>query len=259
MAELSLRERLQPALFDRLIDEERLLVLFDLRASRAELGRLGISERHFVDILLAQGLRHGPGKTSPDDDPAVLRLRLVAPYGRVGLGQLRSLVLKPPGASQGVPLQSFCEIEARTVVNDTPETGESRFISNRRLREYVCRDLALLLNSTGIGEVVDLERYPQVRNSVLNYGMPSVAGRSAAATDRQRMARTIEEVISRFEPRITHVRVLPDEEPEDGDGHQLCFRIEADLWGQPLPQHLVLRTRISTESGDVHVSESGAR
>ena len=37
MAELSLRERLQPALFDRLIDDERFLTLFELAVRTEEL------------------------------------------------------------------------------------------------------------------------------------------------------------------------------------------------------------------------------
>ena len=45
MAQLSLRERLQPALFDRLIDEERLLTCYEFTFRRAELRRLGLAER----------------------------------------------------------------------------------------------------------------------------------------------------------------------------------------------------------------------
>jgi type VI secretion system protein ImpF len=257
MSELSLRERLQPALFDRLVDEERLLVQYEIHVSRAELRRIGIPERDLVEILRAQGLARDEKAVSPAADDA-LRLRFSAPYGRVNLSQLKALTLTPPAARQGVALQSFCKIEAQTVTNDTAESSERRFASMRRLREYVCRDLAWLLNSTGIDETVDLARYPEVQRSVLNYGMPSLAGRAAVAVDVAGTARAIEEVIRRFEPRLTHVRVTPDVE-RGGDGHQLSFRIEADLWGQPAAQHLVLRTQISTESGDVSVAESGNR
>lgn len=257
MAELSLRERLQPALLDRLLDEERLLVLYSIEVAKTEFRRLGVSERDFLEILLAQGLHQVTAAVSPAAADRV-HLELSAPHGRTSLSQIKSLLLKPPGAPQGIALQSFCTIEARTVVNSTPESGE-RFASMRRLREYVCRDLALLLNSTGIGQTVDLTRFPHVQHSVLNYGMPSLAGRSAAAVDVERTARAIEEVIRRFEPRLTRVQVTSDQEREGGDAHQLAFRIEADLWGQPAPLHLVLRTRINTESGDVNVADSGGR
>ena len=87
--------------------------------------------------------------------------------------------------------------------------------------------------------------------------MPSLAGRAPKSVDLDAIARAIEKVIRQFEPRLSQVRVLPDAERSEGD-HHLYLRIDAQLWGQPMPQHLVLRTRISTESGDVSVSESGA-
>jgi type VI secretion system protein ImpF len=189
-----------------------------------------------------------------------ITLSLSAPYGRVGLSQIKSLVIKPPKMPDGVAIQAFCRVEGHTVTNDALETSDRRHVSMRRLRECVCRDLTALLNSTALSASIDLDAYPEVQRSVLNYGMPALTGRSAATVDVQRTARLIEEVIRRFEPRLTRVHVVPDSGREKGsDGHQLGFRIEADLWGQPVPQHLVLRTRISTESGDVSVADTGSK
>jgi type VI secretion system protein ImpF len=261
MAELSLRERLQPALLDRLADDERLLTLFEISVRRPDLQRLELSERDLADILTGQGLRT-PGTDSAAGEPSVsgelLHWRLAAPAGRVSLAQLKSLQIKPPGAPQGVPLQSICQVDARNIPNTGAESAERRFLSMRRLREYVCRDLAWLLNSASFDDGVDLSRYPHVRSSVLNYGMPSLAGRSASSIDPLQTAAAIEEVIRRFEPRLTRVRVFPDAERKGVDGHQLAFRIEAQLWGQPAPQSLVLRTHIDTDSGDVNVADTGA-
>src|SRR5262245_15411817 len=116
MAQLSLRERLQPALLDRLIDDERLLTCYEFSFQRAELKRLGIPERDLAGILSAHGLRAAEG--APPSDANVLRLLFTAPGGRVSLAQLKAVILKPPGKPQGVALQSFCEITARNVVND---------------------------------------------------------------------------------------------------------------------------------------------
>lgn len=256
MAQLSLRERLQPALLDRLIDDERLLTAYEFVFRRAELQRLGISERELSGILAAQGLR--PAETAPDADPGVLRLLLLAPAGRVSLLQLKTLVLKPPGSPQGVALQSLGEIHTRNVLNTAPETGDAKSISMRRLRDYVCRDLGALLNSASLDAVVDLTSYPHIQSSVLNFGMPSLAGRSARSADPQQIAATIASAIRRFEPRLSAVRVVPEMGEEGNETHVLAFRIEAQLWGQPLPQQLVLRTRIDVDSGSVAVAESGA-
>ncbi len=273
MAELSLRERLQPALLDRLADDERYLTVFQLESSRAELARLKLPERQWLDILLAQGLRpvedaDGGRAIAQSKDHGVdqgedrLQWLLFVPTGRLSPGQLKALVLKPPGAPQGIVVQDFCRIETRNVPNAMIESSQHRIVSMRRLRECVLRDVASLLNALNLETQVDLERYPHVQRSVLNYGMRSLAGLAAAAVDAVQTAAGIEEAIRRFEPRLRKVRVTPETRAgkQDGrqDGHQLSFRIDAELWGQPVPQQLVLRTRIETDTGNVVVSDSGA-
>lgn len=258
MAQLSLRERLQPALFDRLIDDERLLTCYEFRFSRAELARLKMSVGDLAAILASQGLRAPDGETAtPVEDSERLVLTLVAPGGRVALSQLKSMLLKPPGMPQGVALQSFCEIVSRNVINQSMESGESRSVSMRRLRDYVCRDLAALLNCASLDAVVDLSAYPHVQASVLNFGMPSLAGRSARSADPQQIAATIEAAVRRFEPRLSAIRVAAEMGEEGSETHVLAFRIEAQLWGQPMPQQLVLRTSIDIDSGDVSLADSG--
>ena len=77
MAELSLRERLQPALIDRLVDDDRLVTLFETTVRPDELKRVGLTERELADILQGQGLRPASGAKGA--------LSLAAPAGRVAL------------------------------------------------------------------------------------------------------------------------------------------------------------------------------
>jgi type VI secretion system protein ImpF len=258
MAELSLRERLQPALLDRLIDEERLLTLYVLTFERARLLRLGILEGDLRGLLIAQGLSVVPG-AGVNGSGDLLELHFFAPSGRVGISQLNGLLLKPPGASEGVLLEKLCEIEARNVLNESAETAEQRFATGRRLREIVSRDLALLLNASSLEATDDLEAVPHVRSSVLNFGMPSLAGRAASSVSAAQLARRIEAVIRNFEPRLTKVRVSHDPEGERAQEPEMSFRIDAQLWSQPAPHQVVLHTRINTESGEVHVNDPSGR
>ena len=261
MAELSLRERLQPALLDRLADEERYLTVFQIESSRAELARLKLTEREWLEILQGQGLRavedgdSGRGSAQGEDK---LQWRLFVPTGRLSPAQLKTLVLKPPGAPNGIAVQEFCRIETRNVPNSMIESNQQRVVSMRRLRECVLRDVAALLNALNLETHVELQRYPHVQRSVLNYGMRSLAGLSAAAVDPVKTAAGIEEAIRRYEPRLRRVHVAPETREGPQEGHQLAFRIDAELWGQPMPQQLVLRTRIETDTGNVTVSDSGA-
>jgi len=164
---------------------------------------------------------------------------------------------KDAAAKAGVALQTLCEIAARNVVNHSAETGELKAVSMRRLREYVCRDLSALLNCASLEAVVDLSAHPYVQSSVLNFGMPSLAGRSARSVDPQQIAATIEADVRRFEPRLSGVRVAAEVGEEGNETHVLAFRIDAQLWGQPVPQQLVLRTRIDVDSGNVTLADSG--
>ncbi len=268
MGQLSLRERLQPALFDRLIDNERLLTCYEFAFQHDELRRLGISERELVGILTAQGLRVADpdslaagaaegGSAHASGGLNTFRLRLFAAGGLVSVSHLKSLVLKPPGNPKGVALQSFATITARNVVNSTAESGELKSVSMRRLRDYVCRDLAALLNCANLDAVADLNNYQLVQSSVLNFGMPSLAGRAARSADPQEIATAIELAIRRFEPRLSELRVTPEMGEEGNETHVLTFRIEAQLWGQVTPQQLVLRTSVEVDSGRVSLADSG--
>lgn len=259
MAQLGLRERLQPALLDRLIDDERVLTCYEFEFRRSELVRVGVSERDLLGILTAQGLRViddlAPGAAS---DAGNLRLALFASGGLVALSHLKSLVLKPAGNPQGLALQSFCTVTAHNVVNTTAESGELRAVSMRRLRDYVCRDVAALLNCANLEAVTDLDAYPHVQSSVLNFGMPSLAGKAARSADPQQIAAAIEAAIRRFEPRLSGIRAVPEMGEEGNETHVFAFRVEALLWGQLTSQQLVLRTSVDIDSGNVSIADTGA-
>ena len=74
MAVLSLRDRLQPALLDRLIDDERLVTVFYVSVRRDELQRLGLA------VERARGHPGGPGAARAIGP----RARLVPAGGRMG-------------------------------------------------------------------------------------------------------------------------------------------------------------------------------
>ncbi len=139
------------------------------------------------------------------------------------------------------------------------ESREKRVLSPARLRECVRRDLTWLLNTTNLGALQDLTEQPEVERSVLNYGMPDFAGRTASTVDVRMMERLIVRVIADFEPRLLRssvkVRVIAD--PDKMNHNAMCFQIEAELWAQPLPLRLFLRTEIDLESGAATVVDTG--
>ena len=139
------------------------------------------------------------------------------------------------------------------------ESREKRVLSPARLRECVRRDLAWLLNTTHLAALQDLAEHPEIQRSVLNFGMPDLAGRTISSVDVRAMERLLGRVIADFEPRLmkssVKVRVIADAEKMNHNA--MCFQIEAELWAQPLPLRLFLRTEIDLETGGVNVVDLG--
>jgi type VI secretion system protein ImpF len=140
------------------------------------------------------------------------------------------------------------------------ESREQRVLSPRRLKACVIRDLEWLLNACDLASVVDLTPYPQVADSVLNFGLPDLAGRNVSGLNVLDLERALRDAIVAFEPRLLRrslvIRAVLDE--AEMDRNAVRFDIEGALWGVPTPQQLYLKTRVDLESGDIEVSETAA-
>lgn len=137
------------------------------------------------------------------------------------------------------------------------ESRDQRVLSPARLRQSVVRDLGWLLNTTNLGSVVDLENFPQVSKSVLNFGLPDLAGRTISGLDAPALEQTLRDAIIEFEPRLiaNSVRVTMVTAADAQQYNQLAFIVEATLWSQPLPLRLQLRTQVDLEDGDIQLGE----
>ncbi len=87
----------------------------------------------------------------------------------------------------------------------------------RRLRECVLRDLGWLFNSLNLQSTQDLQPVPQVASSVLNFGLPSFAGRMASSIDPLESAEQLRRAVELFEPRLSAVRVKPQPSNEGSE------------------------------------------
>jgi type VI secretion system protein ImpF len=136
------------------------------------------------------------------------------------------------------------------------ESPDKRILSSQRLRESVRRDLAWLLNTANLGSVQDLSEYPEVERSTLNFGIPDLTGKTASSVDAAALVRLIRRAILEFEPRLLRQSVKVEVlRSESHDTNAVCFGIQADLWSQPLPLRLYLRTELNLEDGEARVME----
>ncbi len=147
------------------------------------------------------------------------------------------------------------------LTDDSPEKNvesrDQRVFSTERLRSSVLRDLAWLLNTSNLSQSEDLTQYPEVARSVVNYGIPELAGACVSKFDLERLEAHIHQAVLDFEPRILadSVRVVAKLDDTEYSHNALRFEIHGDLWNQPLPLKLYVSTLLDLESGNVVVEE----
>jgi type VI secretion system protein ImpF len=139
------------------------------------------------------------------------------------------------------------------------ESRDSRVLSLGKLRQGVLRDIAWLLNTGALDTHQNLDDYPLVAHSVLNYGIPDLAGSNLSGTDVLEIERRVRQAIWDFEPRILRdsVKVKVTASEDQMNHNAMTFDIEGDLWAQPLPLRLYLRTELDLETGSMAVIDKG--
>jgi type VI secretion system protein ImpF len=138
------------------------------------------------------------------------------------------------------------------------EGRDERVLSRAQLRASVLRDLTWLFNSTNLASSVDLTAHPLAAQSTLNYGLTALAGNPVAGLELGEVEQILKDAILRFEPRILPqtltVRGIP---AKDAMGHHniLSLEITGELWSQPYPVELLIKTDMDLESGEIRLVE----
>jgi type VI secretion system protein ImpF len=137
------------------------------------------------------------------------------------------------------------------------ESREKRVISATRLRDCVTRDMSWLLNCVSMDADNDLSEYPEVARSVLNFGIPDLTGMALSGINPDVLQRQVRDAILAFEPRLTAntLRVTATAMSKRMDRQALVFIIDSEMWAQPIPLNLYLKTEVDLETGNFKVSE----
>ncbi|MEO6236188.1 MAG: type VI secretion system baseplate subunit TssE [Vicinamibacterales bacterium] len=137
------------------------------------------------------------------------------------------------------------------------EPRAQRVISKRQLRQAVLRDLAWLFNCTRLDAQMDPVAFPNARRSVINYGLPALSGETATSIDVADLERGIRQGILDFEPRIlaSSLRVRALEIGQFENHNVIGIEISGQLWAQPIPIDLLVRTEIDLETGKVEIAD----
>lgn len=158
--------------------------------------------------------------------------------------------LRDPNAPE--PHQPVTEEASLEVMRYYQVADPARF-NERALRANIRRELAWLLNTTNLESTTDLTDYPRVATSVLNYGVPDLAGKSLDQRTIQRRARDIRQAIHAFEPRVDKASLKVEPTGSEDDLNTIVFTVHGDITAAHKALPVKFRTRLDVDSAAVDV------
>ena len=132
---------------------------------------------------------------------------------------------------------------------NSQESRNQRVISLTRYRQGVMRDLQWLFDASahltqeGSSEI-NLQEYPEAWKSVINFGMRHLFG--ATSPNMRDLERSMLEAFQTFEPRILRDSLKVRSRLE---GNLVALELDGELWANPLPEQLHIKTTLDIESG----------
>lgn len=134
------------------------------------------------------------------------------------------------------------------------ESSRSETVEAFRLG--VLRDLDWLLNSRRAMDPAG-NSHPEVRDSVVNYGLPDLTSMSADdPNSRKALLSAVQETLRVFEPRLEATRVTLVTAPDE-DHRSLRFVIEGLLRLDPSPVRVAFDTVLEIGSGQFRIQGGG--
>ena len=133
------------------------------------------------------------------------------------------------------------------------ESSYERVVSISRYRDGVLRDIRWLLSASRHTDDESLQEFANIRTSTLNYGIRSLCGRLADSVGGGRLEQDITQAIEAFEPRIDPASLVVElkEDTASKAKNELMIEIRGDLWARPMPEELLIKTKIDLETGEL--------
>lgn len=130
------------------------------------------------------------------------------------------------------------------------EGRERRVVSMKQYRRAILRDLEWLLNARSHPVKDGLAQYPEIGKSVLNFGMPDIAGSTESRLRPHEVEQMVRSAITAYEPRVIRgTLTVQAVGAETTRGSVIAIEIRAQLWAQPIPESLYVKTEVDLETG----------
>ena len=126
-------------------------------------------------------------------------------------------------------------------------------VDKKQMMNIVRRDLAFLFNTSSVEREMNRELFPQVAQSVVNYGIPPLAGEHMASKSWQEMEGIIRRAIIDFEPRIiaNSLIIKPmDNLAKLGDKvyNMMAFTVKGQIYLEPYPLEFTIQSAVDVEN-----------
>jgi type VI secretion system protein ImpF len=130
-------------------------------------------------------------------------------------------------------------------------------VARLQMRDIIQRDLAFLLNTTSIEDLIDRVRYPHAAASSVNFGVPPLAGAFTATRRWEEIERIIRRAIGEFEPRlIPETLAVAPLAGIDAKVHYnvLAFEVRGMIRMDPYPLEFMVQSSLDLETSQVNVT-----
>ncbi len=162
---------------------------------------------------------------------------------------------------------SFAARDSSKLVDERNE-GDERIVAGRRttprnaisesvLKQELAFDLQSLLNTVNLAAASDLDELPEVRKSILNFGVDDLTAitsdtRAAVALDRR-----LREILIVYEPRLVRESIVVTlDKNQDGSDARLAFRVSAEMRASPHDIAVEFVADVETYSGQISVKDA---
>lgn len=127
--------------------------------------------------------------------------------------------------------------------------------SENALRANIRRELNWLLNTTHFEASADLSKYPEVKTSVLNYGVADLAGKSQSRETIRERSKRIAAAIRTFEPRIDPSTLTVDTMTTPDGELAVTYTISGDITSALGALRVRYLTDVEEDTGSTTVRE----
>lgn len=151
--------------------------------------------------------------------------------------------------------------------NDFRDTSGERVLSGRRLpartavtepilRVELSKDLTALLNSINLSSAEDLDDFPEVQKSILNFGLDDVSSVTIDEGRVDALAQQVARVLRQHEPRLTEDSLsIERDKTVSKSALKVRFLVRAEMVCNPINVPVEFVADFEQDTGQVAISK----